>query len=116
MGIGEIEGFRTRVRVYDYGVVSVALQRPFDGSWPELVGLGQALIENPELEQRAEQLCRAVIDRLRPALLGVRDTFLSEDYVVFTVNALGAPLITPTSCCAATAKRSRRCCAASASR
>jgi hypothetical protein len=41
IGIGESEGFRSRIRVYDYGVVSVALQRPFDGTSPELAILAQ---------------------------------------------------------------------------
>ncbi len=92
VGIGDIEGFRTRVRIYDYGVISVALVRPFEGNWSDLVVLGQTFIENPELEQGAEQLCRVVIDRLRPALVHGRDTFLSEDYVVFTVNTLAEPI------------------------
>jgi hypothetical protein len=92
VGVGEVDGLRTRVRVYDYGVVSVALTRSFEGSWSDLVGLGQGIIENTELEQRAEQLCRVVIDRLRPALVNPRDTFLSEDYVVFTVNTLERPI------------------------
>ena len=70
VGVPEIDGFRTRVRVYDYGVMSVALMRAFDGSWADFVGLGQPLIENAELEQRAEQLCRVVIDRLRTAFVG----------------------------------------------
>jgi hypothetical protein len=33
IGIGEVDGFRARFRVYDYGVVSVALIRPFEGAW-----------------------------------------------------------------------------------
>jgi hypothetical protein len=92
IGIGEYEGFRSRIRVYDYGVVSVALQRPFGGSWSELVLLAQTLMENPEVEQRAEQICRLVIDRLRPSLVSPRVEFLSEDYLVFTINELGLPL------------------------
>jgi hypothetical protein len=92
VGAGEVDGFRTRVRIYDYGVISVALVRPFEGAWADLVGLGQHVIENPELEQRAEHVCRTVIDRLRPALVNPRDTFLSEDYVVVTVNSLDRPI------------------------
>ena len=92
IGVTEYEGFTSRVRVYDYGVVSVALRRPFDGSWAELAALGQVLIESPELEQHAERVCRSVIDRLRPALVAPRREFLSEDYLVFTVNELGFPL------------------------
>ena len=92
LGAGEFDGFRSRIRVYDYGVVSVALQRPFDGSWTELSVLGQTLVENPELEQYAERVCRTVIDRLGSALVDPRPEFLSEDYLVFTVNELGFPL------------------------
>src|SRR5262245_35969922 len=85
IGIGDFEGFQARIRVYDYGVVSVALRRPFDGSWSELASLGQRLIESPELEQHGERVCRAVIDRLGSALVGARAEFLSEDYLVFTI-------------------------------
>ena len=88
IGIVEVDGFRSRVRVYDYGVISVALMKPFEGSWSDLVGLGQTLIENDVLEQRAEQQCRAVMDRLRSALVQPRAAFLSEDYLVFAVNEL----------------------------
>lgn len=91
VGVAEVEGFRTRVRVYDYGVISVAFARPFAGEWEELVALGQTLLENNDLEQRAEQVCRAVVKRLGPALVGKRETFLSEDYLVFAVNELDRP-------------------------
>ena len=36
--------------------------------------MGQTLIENAELEQRAEGVCRELVKRLGPALLGVRGT------------------------------------------
>jgi hypothetical protein len=88
VGLGELDGFRVRVRVYDYGVISLALVRSFAGSWSELVAVGQDLIESPELEQRAEQACRAIVARLRPALKGYRDALLSEDYLVYAINEL----------------------------
>jgi hypothetical protein len=81
-----------RIRLYDYGVVSLALTRPFRGSWTELVSAGQVLIENPDLEQRAEQACRTAIARLGPALTGLRPDLLSEDYLVFAVHELDRPL------------------------
>ena len=40
LGIGDIDGFRPRFRVYDYGVVSIALSRPFSGDWADLLALG----------------------------------------------------------------------------
>jgi hypothetical protein len=91
LGIGEVDGFRPRFRVYDYGVISVALSRPFSGDWPDLVSLGQTLLENVELEQRAEALCRMVVERVRPALKSPRANFLSEDYIVYSVNELERP-------------------------
>ncbi len=86
VGIGEADGFRPRFRVYDYGVISVALVRPFSGGWHDLVELGRELIDNDDLEQRAEELCRSIVARLRGALKDARDTFLSEDYIVFAVH------------------------------
>jgi hypothetical protein len=91
VGFGEVEGFRVRFRLYDYGVISIALTRPFTGDWSELVRLGQALIENDELESRADTLCRAIADRLRPALVGYRDTHLREDYLVYAIHELDHP-------------------------
>ena len=55
------------------------------------MGLGQTLVENVEFEQRAEGLCRNIVERLRQALKGHRDTHLSEDYVVYLVNELDGP-------------------------
>jgi hypothetical protein len=91
VGVAELDGFRVRVRVYDYGVISLALSRPFAGSWSELLTLGQTLIESDEIEQRAEQACRAIAERLRPALNGYRDAWLSEDYLVYTIYELEQP-------------------------
>src|SRR4051812_27256258 len=83
IGIAELEGFQVRLRTYDYGVVSVALSRDFCGDWDALLRVGQTLIENDEFEQRAEGVCRRLIDRLQPALIGAHGTLLSEDYLVY---------------------------------
>jgi hypothetical protein len=91
VGVAEIDGFRTRVRVYDYGVISVGLLRPFAGTWADLAELAQTLIENDEIEQRAEQFCRRVMERLRPGRAGARATVLTEDYLVFAVTRLDRP-------------------------
>ncbi len=88
VGIPDLDGYQVRVRAYDYGVISLALSRSFFGDWSELLAIGQALIENAELEQRAEDLCRIVVDRLRRAISGLRAGFLSEDYLVYVVHEL----------------------------
>ncbi len=91
IGIGEVEGFRPRFRAYDYGVISIALARSFRGDWSDLVSSGQTLIENAEFELRAEQLCRVVVERLRPALKGNREAYLTEDYLVYAISELDRP-------------------------
>jgi hypothetical protein len=88
VGMPELDGFQVRLRAYDYGVISIALTKDFSCDWPELLGISQALIENPELEQRAEALCGQLVARLRPALVGLRSRFLAEDYVVYVVHEL----------------------------
>jgi hypothetical protein len=88
VGIGEADGFRVRFRLYDYGVMSIALTKAFGGEWPDLVALAQSLIESDELEQRATELCRAMADRLRGALKGFRTSTLSEDYLVIAITEL----------------------------
>jgi hypothetical protein len=92
IGVSDIAGFRPRFRFYDYGVISLALSRPFSGPWSGLVALGQELIESDELGRQAEEQCRAVAARVAPALTGPRQELLSEDYLVFAVHELERPL------------------------
>jgi hypothetical protein len=92
VGIAEIESFRVRVRVYDYGVISIRLSQGFAGTWDELVSMGETLVESAELEQHAERVARTVSSRLEPALVGYRQQFLSEDYLVYALNELDEPL------------------------
>jgi hypothetical protein len=91
VGVPEVDGFQVRFRTYDYGVVSIALSKPFAGNWGELLTIGQQLIESVELEQQAEAICRHLLERLRPALAGDRQSLLSEDYLVYVIHALERP-------------------------
>jgi hypothetical protein len=84
--------YRVRVKFFDYGVISLALGRPFSGDWDELLGIGQELIDNDALETRAEQSCRALVQRLGAAMTTPRTSFLSEDYLVISVTALDQPV------------------------
>jgi hypothetical protein len=92
VGIPALDEFRVRFRAYDYGVVSLALSKDFTCDWPELLGVGQSLIEDPELERRAEAVCRELLVRLQPAIVGARERLLSEDYLVYVLHQLeGSP-------------------------
>lgn len=88
LGQPTIDPFRVRIKFYDYGVVSLQLSRPFEGSWAEFVALGRDLIENEPLQRAADEACRRVVDRIRPHLDGERSAFLDEDYLVFSITGL----------------------------
>ena len=83
--------WQVRFKVFDYGVISVAMTRPLPPTWDALVAEGLRWGEDPELPGRAEGLCRYLIDRLRPALSEPRTNLLSEDYLVFAVTGLTDP-------------------------
>jgi len=86
LGEAELDGFRVRVKFYDYGVISLLLERPFSGSWPELVALGQHLIENEPLQDHAELACQRIVARVGDVLDAPRASFLDEDYLVFAIS------------------------------
>jgi hypothetical protein len=81
-----VNGLDARVRVYDYGVISLAFTQTFEGAWPELVALGATLIDNGPFDAEAEACCRVVVNRLADAFHQPREAFLSEDYAVFAVS------------------------------
>jgi hypothetical protein len=88
----EVDGFRVRMKLFEYGVVSLALSRPFSGPWPALVSAGQQIVGSDGLEKHAQRLCVSIAERLRPALDSPRKRFLSEDYVVFAISGLAERL------------------------
>jgi hypothetical protein len=91
-GLAHIEGFQARLKFFDYGVVSLALLRPFAGSWDDLVETSPRYIESPRLEEAAEEAVRQTVDRCGEAMTNPRDRFLTEDYLVVAVHELATPL------------------------
>ena len=91
-GLAGIEGFAARLKFFDYGVVSLALTRPFRGSWAELIGASQTYIENEALESRAEAAVRGIVERCSSSMVKRRAEYVSEDYLAIAVTALDRPL------------------------
>jgi hypothetical protein len=92
LGFADVDGFAVRVKIFDYGVISMSLTRPFSGAWDELIGIAHRLSAESALESRAEQFCRDVVRRIDAALDDERQTFLSEDYFVFSISAMDEPV------------------------
>jgi hypothetical protein len=80
----ELDGFHVRFKAFDYGVMSVALTRALPDTWEALLQQGLGWYDNPALAAGAERFCRALLDRLAPAVTRARPDFLTEDYLVFT--------------------------------
>jgi hypothetical protein len=91
-GIGEVDGFRLRVKFFDYGVMSLALTRGFAGEWPEYIALSQTYMDNVELERGAEQVARKVLERCGSVMAGGRATLLAEDYLVFAITTFASSI------------------------
>ena len=92
VAMAEADGFAVRFKVFDYGVISVALTRPMDGLWTDWLTLGLRCLENAALPRDAERLARALVERSRAAITRLRPEFLTEDYFVFTVTGIdGSP-------------------------
>lgn len=92
LGFDALDGFQVRVKVYDYGVVSLSLVRPFAGEWADLIAISNQLSGESSLEAGDEAMCHRLVDRIRPALDQPRTAFLSEDYFVFSVSGFDTPL------------------------
>ena len=89
--VPSMEGFHAAFKVFDYGIISLRLTRAFEGTWRDLADVADQLVENEALERQAEQVCRAVAGRLMHAITDPRQTALSEDYLVFSINELSRP-------------------------
>jgi hypothetical protein len=89
LDVPEVDGCRVRIKVFDYGIVSLAFTRPLAGPWEEFAAAGARMAR---LEDSALDLCRIVAGRLEPALVTGHRPDLSEDYVVFAVTELSERL------------------------
>ena len=65
IGLSETLGFTVRFKLFDYGVISIALSRALPSRWAELVEYGLGLQDDPRLPTTCESLCRDLIARLR---------------------------------------------------
>ena len=76
---------------YEYGVVSIKLELPFEVDWPHLVDLSSRWIDAPELEARAARTVRDSVKGLDAALIKPHDSWLNEDYYVIHLKPTPVP-------------------------
>ncbi len=79
------ERFQARIKYYDYGIVSLELELPFESDWDQLVKLSSRWIASAELDRVALELARKHVRRIDGALIEPYETWLSEDYYVIHI-------------------------------
>lgn len=88
--------FESRLKYFDYGVVCVELEFPFEANWEGLTKLSSRLTAAPEIESKTLELAKARLERAKSAMIQPYPSWLSEDYyVVLITEALsegGTPL------------------------
>jgi len=84
-----VDGCRPRFKVFDYGVISLALSLPVKGTWDDLQAHAQSL---SRLEEQAQRWCDQIVERLRPCLVRGHPPTISEDYVVYAITSLDQPM------------------------
>jgi hypothetical protein len=82
------ESLQYRIQYYEYGVVSIELQLPFEFDWPQLLRLSGRWIAAPDVEKQAAESVRRRLDRARPALQKPYDDWLSEDYYIIELHPI----------------------------
>jgi hypothetical protein len=81
-----------RVKYYDYGVLSVLVDFPFEGEWSDLVSLSSSWISGSDLAKRAEEIARDRVARTKTALEKPYEMWLNEDYFIFFIREIkGSP-------------------------
>src|ERR1700692_3168693 len=80
------ERLDVQIKYYDYGVVSVVFELPFAGDWDRLVRLAGRWVWDTDFTSFAQKIVKQKIDRARPALVKLYDSWLHEDYFVFPVR------------------------------
>jgi hypothetical protein len=80
------EKLQGQIKYYDYGVVSVVFELPFQGDWDKLVQLASRWEWDTDFESRAWKIAREKLRRAEPALEKPYENWLSEDYFIFHVR------------------------------
>jgi len=77
------EQLMPQLKYYDYGVISVLLELPFEADWDGLVALAARWVPNAELERHAQQIVRSRLEKVSAAIERPYADWLTEDYYVF---------------------------------
>lgn len=78
--------------LYDFGGATITFRIPLEGPLERLVDLSSALYENRELAEAARAGFRSLLERVRPAVHRPELAPVLEDYAIFQIESLAAPV------------------------
>lgn len=76
------ERLETRLSYYEYGVISLELDIPFDADWKQLVSLAARWVASGDVERRARTAVKTAIDGLKKLFIKPYEEWLTEDYCI----------------------------------
>ena len=82
-----------RIKLYDYGTVSIRLSFGYSGNWSGFAALARQLKQSEELAGFSNQLLKQTLAQAKPALNKEHNP-LVEDYFVLEVESFQPPLTT----------------------
>ena len=85
--VQRLEAINGELNYYEYGVVSIKLELPFETDWAELTELSARSMTNPDLEKKAVEAVRRCVEGVGPALVKPYENWLSEDYYIIHLKA-----------------------------
>ncbi|MEO9170527.1 MAG: hypothetical protein ABI282_05340 [Candidatus Baltobacteraceae bacterium] len=88
--IGDLAG-TVRVKLFDYGVISLRLSFPANGSWEHLFSLSERLRRNEPVAHYAHETVLSIIDDLGAALDDPHPALI-EDYLVIDIEHFAEPI------------------------
>ncbi len=91
MALDTGESVEVTTKYYDYGVVSIEMELPFEGDWDSLVFQSSRWTNATELENRANDLLSVALKRVSPALVRPYKTWLREDYFIVHLPEIASP-------------------------
>ncbi|PSH03020.1 MAG: hypothetical protein CXZ00_14355 [Acidobacteria bacterium] len=86
-GISGFPPMTGKIKYFDYGVVSLVFEAPFQGGWEDMVESASRWLASTEFELYAEKVARRKVAETSAALIHPYETWLSEDYLVFYVES-----------------------------
>ena len=81
------EKLEARIKYYWFGVAAIELATEFKCDFNSLCVQTYRWMNAPEVEQAAENLLRARLDRFRPVLIKPSEKWLDEDYLVIDIES-----------------------------